>query len=319
MGDGSMGDGSMGGGSMGGGSFMVLRIATGAPALAPVPEFRFSYDPRMPPSGPPSGRATAVPPAPGAHHGPRPSNRVRDRLDAGGVVHVLASHAMSPDLVDLLGQSHADGVWLEAEHGPATWDRLADLSRAAELWGLGALLRIPAFAPWRVARALSLGAHGVVLPQVSSVAEATEFARSARFSPLGDRGVTRGRRAYGRQHFFVEEAASPVTVVQVEHADVLDAIPELCAVAGLDVVFIAPNDLADSMGHLGEPDHPDVVAALEDGLRSIVAAAGPAAGTLATPARLPRLVELGVRFCYHSIDPWILARAEQLLDRGGDR
>lgn len=275
-------------------------------------ESRFSYDPDMPRPGPPS----VGPPSDGAGRvtrGPCPTNRLREGLDRAEVVHVLASHAMSSDLVDLLGQSAAHGVWLESEHGPTTWDRIGDLSRAAELWHLGAIVRIPDFAPWRVARALSLGAHGVVLPQVAGVDEAHEFARAARFSPLGDRGVSRGRRAYGRSRFFAEEAVSPVTVVQVEHVEVLDAIPDLCAVPGLDVVFIAPNDLADSMGHLGEPDHPEVAGALEQGVRTIVEAGGPAAGTLATAERLPWLIELGVRFCYHSIDSWMLEYAHQLL------
>lgn len=237
-------------------------------------------------------------------------------LDDGRVAHVLASQAMSSDLVDLLGQTVAHGVWLEAEHGAVTWDRLGDLSRAAELWGMAAVVRIPAFAPWRVARALSLGAHGVVLPQVSGVDEATAFARAARFSPLGDRGVSRGRRSYGRTDFFEAEAVSPVTIVQVEHVDVLAELAAICAVPGLDVVFIAPNDLADSMGHLGRPDHPAVLDALDEGLRTIVAAGsitGVAAGTLGTADRIDHLCDLGVRFLYHSIDPWVLRSTEELL------
>ncbi len=245
---------------------------------------------------------------------PRASNRLRDKIDTGAVATLLASHAMSSDLVDLLGPTPAAGVWLEAESGPLTWDRIGDLSRAAELWGLAAVVRIPEFAPWRVGRALALGAHGVVLPQVSGPEEAAAFVSAARFSPLGTRGVTRGRRGYARTDYFEAEARSPVTIVQVESVDVLGQLDDLCAIDGLDVVFIAPNDLADSMGLIGRPGHHDVVAAIDDGIGRI-AAAGKTAGTLGTPERVDELVALGARMLYMSVDPWIAATADQVIPR----
>lgn len=237
------------------------------------------------------------------------TNRVRTALAEGRTATLLASAAMNSDLVDLLGQTRADGVWLEAESGPLGWSQLGDLTRAADLWGLGAIVRIPAFEPWRVGRALSLGAHGVVLPQVSGPEEAEAFVSSARFSPHGTRGVTRGRRSYGRAEFFAEEALSPVTIVQVESIDVMQRLDDICRIPTLDCVFIAPNDLADSMGHLGDPTHPDVVQQVENGIRSI-AAAGKTAGTSATRDRVQELTALGARLLYMSIDPWILAAAD---------
>lgn len=251
----------------------------------------------MPTSNEPSGRT---------------SNRLRSALTDGRPATVLASAAMSSDLVDLLGQTRAAGVWLEAESGPLSWNQLGDLTRAADLWSMGALVRIPAFEAWQVGRALALGAHGVVLPQVSGPDEAAAFVMSARFSPHGTRGVTRGRRSYGRPDFFTEDALSPVTVVQVESIDVLADLDAICRIPTLDVVFIAPNDLADSMGHLGDPTHPDVVEQIERGIASIVAA-GKVAGTSATPDRVDALTALGAGLLYMSIDPWILASAAGVI------
>lgn len=244
----------------------------------------------------------------------RETNRLRDALASGRLATVLASAAMTSDLVDLLGQTRGDGVWLEAESGPLTWDQLGDLTRAADLWHLGTLVRIPAFEPWRVGRALSLGAHGVVLPQVSGVDEAEAFVAAARFSPHGTRGVTRGRRSYGRPDFFASEALSPITVVQVESVEVLEELDALCRIPTLDVVFIAPNDLADSMGHLGDPGHPDVREQIDRGLATI-AAAGKVAGTSATPDRVDELRRAGARLLYLSIDQWLLAAADEILPR----
>ncbi len=73
-------------------------------------------------------------PTTAAPRGPRPSNRIRDAITAQIPVHVLAIQAMSPDLIDLVGPGPAHGIWLETEHGPTTWDQLANLTRAAELW-----------------------------------------------------------------------------------------------------------------------------------------------------------------------------------------
>ena len=84
------------------------------------------------------------------------------------------------------------------------------------------------------------------------------------------------------------------------------------AVDGIDVVFIAPNDLAQSMGHQGEPGHPEVQAAIADGLRSI-AACGRAPGTLCAPDRVEHFVGLGARFLYTSFDNWIAAGATAFL------
>lgn len=76
--------------------------------------------------------------------GPRAVTGVRRRLDAGEVAVVVAGHTVSADVADFLGRFGFDGYWLEAEHGATTWDRVADISRACELWGMTPLMRLPA-------------------------------------------------------------------------------------------------------------------------------------------------------------------------------
>jgi 4-hydroxy-2-oxoheptanedioate aldolase len=73
----------------------------------------------------------------------------------------------------------------------------------------------------------------------------------------------------------------------------------------LDVAFIAPNDLAQAMGLQGQPDHPDVVAAIEDGLACIAGAGGAVPGTFCQGDSAPRLIEAGARFLYASYDAWL--------------
>jgi len=240
--------------------------------------------------------------------GPPRANRAKRRLAAGGVATVIAGHSMTGDSIDFLGPLGFDAVWLEAEHGPADWERLGDLSRACDLWGMSALMRLRTLEPSLVARALTLGVHGIVIPQVQSADEAHALVDAAKFAPIGRRGVSRGRRSLGNPDFLAADNDETLLIVQLEDPEALAACEAIAAVEHLDVAFIAPNDLAQAMGFQGQPDHPEVVAAIEDGLARIAGVGGAAAGTFCKPDAAPRLIEAGARFLYTTYDAWI-ARA----------
>lgn len=241
------------------------------------------------------------------------ANRAKRRLSSGGVATIIAGHAMTPDTIDFLGPIGFDGIWLEAEHGPADWERLGDSSRACDLWGLSALLRLRKLEASLVARALSLGVHGIVIPQVSGPEEARALVDAAKFSPIGHRGVSRGRRAHGNDEFLSTENDETLLVVQLEDPEALAQCEEIARIPHLDVVFIAPNDLAQAMGLQGQPEHPDVVAAIESGLRRIAGTNAAAAGTLCSGDSAGRLISAGARFLYSSYDAWLAASGRSWL------
>ena len=250
--------------------------------------------------------------------GPVRSTRLRQRLDSGGVAVAVASHSLTSDTVDFLGQFGFDAVWLEGEHGSVTWDRIGDLSRAAELWGMAALLRIRMLDPTLIGRGLSLGAHGIVIPQVTTADEVGVAVAAARFAPDGQRGVTKGRRSWRppgapADDFFATENANTVLVVQLESPAALAQIDDIVDVDGVDVVFVAPNDLAQAMGLQGQIDHPDVVAAVDQAVARIADSGRVAAGTLCRPEHITRFTELGARFLYVTLDEWIRAGATRYL------
>jgi len=222
---------------------------------------------------------------------------------------------MTADDIDFLGPLGFDAVWLEAEHGPADWERLGDQSRACDLWGLSALIRLRKMEPSLVGRALTLGVHGIVIPQVKSADEAKALVEAAKFAPIGRRGVSRGRRAHGNPEFLARDNDETFLVVQLEDPDALENCEEIAATPHLDVVFIAPNDLAQAMGYQGQPDHPEVVAAIEEGLGRIAAVGGAAPGTFCNgnSDAATRLIELGARFLYVNYDAWIAQASEHWL------
>ncbi|GIK34874.1 MAG: hypothetical protein AMXMBFR45_08610 [Gammaproteobacteria bacterium] len=246
----------------------------------------------------------------------RPLNAVKRRLQAGEVAVVTAGHSGSADTIDLMGSLGLDGFWIEGEHGPLSWDRLGDQSRAADLWGMSALVRVSRLDASLIVRALSLGAHGIVVPGVRTADEARAIVRAVKFAPVGERGVTLGRRSYGRSGFLHDENAETVVVVQLEDPEALANAEAIAAVEHLDVAMVAQNDLAQSMGHLGNPAHPEVQRAMASTL-SRIAALGPghavAGANIAKTAEVAATLALGVRFLYASYDAWLGAAARDYL------
>jgi len=246
----------------------------------------------------------------------RARNAVKRRLASGEVAVVTAGHSGSADTIDLMGSLGLDGFWIEGEHGPLSWERLGDQSRAADLWGMAALVRVSRPDPSLIVRALSLGAHGIVVPGVRTAEETRAIVQAVKFRPIGERGVTLGRRSYGRPRFLHEDNDETVVVVQLEDPVALANAEAIASVPHLDVAMVAQNDLAQSMGHLGEAGHPEVQQAMASTLARI-AALGPghavAGANIGRAAEVAATLALGVRFLYANYDAWLGAAAREYL------
>jgi 4-hydroxy-2-oxoheptanedioate aldolase len=104
-------------------------------------------------------------------------------------------------------------------------------------------------------------------------------------------------------------------LVQVETAKGLQNLDQIIAIEGVDGIFIGPSDLSASLGHLGDPGHSDVVAAIETAIDRIVVS-GKAAGILTTDTSLAHAyIRRGVRFCAVGVDILMLAQAARALAR----
>ena len=233
---------------------------------------------------------------------------IRSKLQQGDVVGVVAG-PHNTDLVDFLGQLGPDGVWLESEHGPVDWSAIGDFSRACDLWGMASIVRVNTNEPWLITRALDCGASGVCVPHVATKAAAERVVAGAKFAPLGQRGMYRGRRSYGVADYLSAANEETLVVILIEDAEALPNLAEMLTVEHVDVFHVAPQDLAQSMGYPGHPEHPKVQAAIDRAIGQIVDA-GRVAGTSVIDESLPRYLDLGVRFVYTSWLPW-LARGAQ--------
>jgi len=228
------------------------------------------------------------------------TNTAKAKLAAGQAVSVINPTYTSGGLVELVARMGFDVVFIDCEHGPAGWDDVENMVRAAELANATPIVRVQANDPSTITRALDRGAGGVQIPHVNTEAEAA--VRHAKFAPLGHRGFAGGRAALGEKmaEYTARANAETMIVVMLEEVEALENLDQILKVDQIDVFFVAPGDLAQSMGYPGQMDHPKVQAAIDDAVGRI-RGAGRAPGVLATPATVRRYLEWGARFLYVSL------------------
>jgi 4-hydroxy-2-oxoheptanedioate aldolase len=227
------------------------------------------------------------------------TNTLKQKLAAGLPTTIIAPFGTSAGLVELLGHFGFDGVFIDCEHGPGGWEDVEHMVRAAEVAGYSSVVRVDHNDAATITRALDRGAGGVQVPHVNTAAEAEAVVQHAKYAPRGHRGWSGWRAVLGEDvaEYAAKANAQTLVAVMLEETEALANLDEILVVKDVDVFFVAPGDLAQSMGYPGHTNHPQVVAAMEDALRRI-RAAGRVSGTLTTPQLLARHLELGVQFLY---------------------
>lgn len=173
----------------------------------------------------------------------------------------------SPTVVEILAVAGFDAVIIDMEHGPTSLGDLTPLVMAAETGGAYPIVRVSECSDHVIGAALDIGAAAVLVPQVGSAEEARRAVSAARYAPEGSRGVNPWTRAarYGRTADWTSVSNQNVAViVMIEGREGLNQLDEILGVPGLDGIFLGPVDMAHSLGLSGQPEHPDVVAAIRD-------------------------------------------------------
>ena len=190
----------------------------------------------------------------------------RAKLGAGqtclGTCVTFADPTVTEALCDLL-----DFVWIDTEHNPLTLEAVQGHVMATKGTATTPLVRVPWNDPVLIKPVLDLGAAGVIVPLVRTAEDVRRAVAACKYPPEGVRGFGPRRPSnYGRAGGpdFVRAAnESVIVIVQIEHAEAVNNLDEILAVPGLTSVVVGPNDLAGSLGHMGEPRHPDVLRAIE--------------------------------------------------------
>ncbi len=186
-------------------------------------------------------------------------------------------------VAEIVARAGFDFVVIDMEHGTMGFDNLRNLIMAVE-HHTAPMMRAKGNRPEFISTLLDIGAAGVIVPRVNTAEEAREAVQWSKYPPLGRRGIGPYRVGeYGNfKDVFARANEEQMLWVQIEHTDAVANAEEIVAVPGIDLFFIGPGDLAASMGHIGELDHPDVVAEVMRTL-GIIRKAGHAAGTAFPP------------------------------------
>jgi 4-hydroxy-2-oxoheptanedioate aldolase len=168
-----------------------------------------------------------------------------------------------------------------------------------------------------IKQVLDIGAQTLLVPMVESAEQARELVRAIHYPPQGIRGVgsalARASRWNSIPGYLDQADAQMCLLVQIENREGLANLDAIASVEGVDGVFIGPADLSASMGHRGNPGHPEVQAAIEDSIVRIQNA-GKAAGILSADETLARrYIELGAAFVAVGVDTTVLMRGLQSL------
>jgi len=213
-----------------------------------------------------------------------------------------------------------DWLLLDGEHSPNDLRTLLQQAQVIAAYpATHAIARVPMghgnVGQMLLKQYLDLGLQTLLVPMVDSAEQARNIVRDMRYPPEGLRGMGGARASrWGRFPNYAKEANEQVCLlVQAESQEALDNLDEICMVPGVHGVFIGPADLSASLGHVGNPTHPDVHKAIDDAIKCIVRN-GKAAGILTTDEALARhYLALGATFVAVGLDNNLLARATAAL------
>lgn len=198
----------------------------------------------------------------------RLDNPVKEKLRRGEVVLGAFIPMPSPDIVEIVALAGFDFALLDAEHGRISPDDAYPMILAAEARDIPALIRVGENDRQVILKYLDLGVSGVMVPQTNSPELVTEAVQAMRYAPDGLRGMAGGRTFdYGVRGAMKDLVPAindrVLTIAQFEHIDALANLDAILDTPGLDILFVGPTDLHQSMGFGGQLGVPEVEAVIQ--------------------------------------------------------
>ncbi|GAB1198529.1 Pyruvate/Phosphoenolpyruvate kinase-like domain-containing protein [Aspergillus pseudonomiae] len=201
--------------------------------------------------------------------------RLLNKIRAGEYPLMTFMAIPSVRMAQIVALTGVDGIIIDCEHGHIGDDSMHNSVSAISALGVSPIIRIRGPAHDIIKRALDTGAHGIMVPQINNAEEAQQIVASSKFPPQGVRGQGSAFPAIGHglttPEYMISANETILTMIQIETREGVENVDAICAVPGVDLVFIGPNDLAQSLlGYVpARGDEPEFVAAVD----KIIAAA----------------------------------------------
>ncbi|GEQ77002.1 2,4-dihydroxyhept-2-ene-1,7-dioic acid aldolase [Comamonas testosteroni] len=223
----------------------------------------------------------------------------------------------APYLAEAAATTGYDWLLIDGEHAPNDLRSTLAALQAVAPHPAQPVVRVVEGSTALIKQMLDIGVKTLLVPMVDTADQARAIVAATQYPPLGMRGVGsavgRASQWSSRTDYLNVADDEVCLLVQAETTTALKNLEAICAVDGVHGVFIGPADLAASMGHRGNPGHPEVQAAIEAAMWTIVAS-GKAAGTLTSdPALAQRYLQLGCSFVAVGVDVLMFVNAARKL------
>lgn len=230
----------------------------------------------------------------------------RDKISNGNNVYGMFMKTNDPMFVEAVGIAGFDYIILDMEHGPVTIENQQNNIRAAEARNTVPIIRLKDRGENTIGKALDVGAYGIQVPQINNAQEAQRVVKFAKFYPYGMRGVCRFVRAadysnMDRYEYF-NSSKDILIILQLEGIEAIKNLDEILEVDGIDILFIGPYDLSQSLGIPGQVNNPIVVDAMKDIVKK-AKEKGKVIGTFVdTYQDLRMWKEIGIQYLSYNVD-----------------
>ncbi len=248
-------------------------------------------------------------------------NAMKDKIARGEPALGVSVMFPSPQIVEMLGHAGADWVLIDCEHGSIGLSDVEVMCMAADASGITPIGRPRSNSSADIQSILDRGVKGVQIPHITTKAEAERAVAAVKFGPGAGRGLAAGTRPdrWGlgaKMTDFVAQAnAASLVCVQIEDREAVGNIDEILTVPGIDVFFIGPSDLSQSMGHPGNAKAPIVAEAITQTLAKI-RAAGKVPGMPATTEGVGEVLGAGCLYTYNHLPKLLGAGVSGWLTAG---
>ena len=183
------------------------------------------------------------------------ANQIRTRLAAGELVVNGWLSIPSGYAAEGVAHSGVHSVTVDLQHGMLDFSDALPMLQAISATSATPLVRVPALEPARIMQMLDAGAYGVICPMISTPEQTADLVAACRYPPVGNRsfGPSRGL-LYGGSDYVAKADETVMVIPMIETAEAVDRIEEILDVAGIDMIYLGPNDLAFALdGHTGQP------------------------------------------------------------------
>lgn len=202
-------------------------------------------------------------------------NFTKEKIERGESAVGIWSIIPSATVCEIVASAGLDFIILDMEHGCFDLGTLAEAIRSIADYECSPIVRVPFIEQTIIQRVLDAGAHGIIAPQVKSVADAEKLVDCCHFSPKGIRGFnpyTRAGNFIADNKSLYFDSGFPLLSIIIENLDAYSNLEEILHVDGIDVLYLGVYDMSCAFGVRGELDHPKVGEFIKDASKQITSA-----------------------------------------------